>query len=258
MEGILVLLLAIAYFYFCRRVYRKVCRKTEKTWIRAVTVFLLIFLGFGDNIIGNAVFYYLVWKKGGERIYQKVENVQGFMLETDYGGTINSFMDGLFSGKYGFIEQHVTAGNFVQGKFAEPWPYAREKGYYRFYISKPGDNNCNDYFAKYSKYKKKPPYPADICMAYEKISSPISRYSVAFDERKVVSETWFHINLSSTTIKKMHTGEIIAESNVIYYAGGWISHAIFDYRQSKTYPEDTKKIFRNTDFVYQALRPVSK
>lgn len=256
MEGILVLLLAIVYFYFCRAIFRKVCKKTEKTWIRMVTVFLLLFLGVGDNIIGNAVFYYLVWKKGGERIYQKVENVPGFMLETDNGSTIESFMKELFSGKYEFIEEHVTENMHQRNIYK--WPYAREKGYYRFNISKPGDSRCNDYFADFAKYNRKPPYPADKCMAYEKIASPASRYSVVFMQRRVVSETYFHIRLRTTTIKDMHTGKTVAESNVIYYAGGWIAHAIFEYRQSKTYPEDTKKIFGRTDFIYQVLIPVSK
>ena len=254
MAEILVLILAILYFYFCRAVYRKVRRKTEKMWIRAVTIVLLFFLGFGDNIIGNAVFYYLVWKKGGERIYQKVDSVPGFMLETDYGGMIHYFMKSLFSDKYKFVEQHVTED--MHPRALNYWPYAREKGYYRLYISKPNDNNCKDYIADYAKYNEKPPYPADKCMAYEKIESPQSKYSVEFGQKKKFSETYIHIALHTTTIKEIGTNKVIAESNIIYYAGGWIMHALLEYRQAKTYPENEDKIYDSTNFIHEVLKPI--
>jgi len=267
MEGILVLLLVIAYFYFCWGVYRKVCRKTEKTWIRAVTVLLLIFLGFGDNIIGNAVFYYLVWKKGGERIYQKVENVPGFMLETDYYSEIRTFEKSLYSGRYDYIEVHLKKAPHIMKDGMPHWPNLVNEGYYRFVAANAGNEFCKDYENYYKELKatyryaaesvNNPPVPGK-CIAYEKIEMPQSRYSVEFDKGKDVSETWFHISLQSTTIRDMHTGKTVAERNSIYYAGGWVMHAIFEYKQAKSFPEDPHDHIGGINFVYKILNPAIK
>lgn len=254
--------LLILYLFTCSAVYKSVSRKTQSKKIKTVTIILLLLLGFGDNIAGNAVFYYLVWKKGGERIYRTVDNVPGFMLVTDYGGTVTTFMNDLYSGKYKFIEEQVTKGNFDESKFAEPWPYAREKGFYRFYFSNAGDDKCKDYFDHYAKYRRKPPFPADKCMAYERIESPKSKYSVEFDKETEILMTIIvlpviNVSIRSTIIKDPHTGNILAEANKIYYAGGWVSRCIFDYRQSRTYPYEPETIDGHK-LIFNTLKPLQK
>jgi hypothetical protein len=259
------IILFCIYVIVFKAIYSNVCSKTQNLKYRVATIIILILLGFGDNIVGNIVFYYLVWEKGGERIYQSVENVSGFILETDYGNTVIPFMKYLFSNKYEFIEENVTRNNLDTKNNSQSLTYARTKGLYRFYVSNTKDENCKVYNEYYARRANNPNIPESArtpqipgkCIASEKIESAKSKYLVKFDQDKIISKI-ANVSMRSTTIKDIGTDTLIAESNIIYYTGGWYKKALFGNIGAKTYPYDHIKYFRDTSFIWRVLKPVRR
>lgn len=216
------------YFLFARAIFRKVCATTEHRGTRIMTIVLLIILFFIDNIIGNSIYYYLIKTRGGERIYEQPAKIQGYMIETRHGGVIEDYAQDLFDGRYQYLELNVT-------KAYNDAYYAREKGFYRFFISQRGDARCTDYWRAMKKYSDRGwtfPFPADKCLAYSAITRPESRYILQADVR---NDYFYNVSTRSTTIHDLSTGKLVAELTRIYYTGGiFLSWAPL---KLKAYPE---------------------
>lgn len=231
MQLILAALFVYLYFILARVTYRRVCTKTINSSIKCITVILLVSIFFLDNICGNIAYYNLIKTKGGERVYEKVDEVPGFMIETGTGWKIKPYFEELFDGKYKYIELKVTKNNKEAG-------YAREKGFYRFYISNNSDKKCEDYWNDIKKNTNRGlinQFPSDKCIAYERENTPISKYMVLFDIRKEYQLR--NVRVTSNVIQEISTGRTIAERSIVSYAGGFIKYSLYGYSQSELYPK---------------------
>lgn len=258
MFAILFLIGIIFYVALSGYIYRYVAKKTNKKFIKFITIFILIFVAVGDNILGEAVFYYLCKTESGKKIYKTVENVEGFYVE-NYTNGIFPLMTFLFEGKYKFIEAKVDTPK--EGLFAD------SAGYYRFNLSDLNDNNCHAFNEwKSEVMKRKVNFYEKFtsrseCIASNKIDTPQSSYSIIYYEEKNILPFLF-ISRTKTKIKNILTDEIIGEANEYYYSGGWILQLFFGgVGHTKSCPESkptkNKKYFQ-TELIYDVLHPISK
>lgn len=231
MEFIAAALIIYIYVYLARRFYRWVCTKTQKNALRLLTLVSIIALFFVDNIIGNSIYYYLIKVRSGERIYEKPGKVQGYMIEDDWGGIIEYYAKDLFNERYKYLELKVNSNS----KSAY---YAKNKGLYRFYVSRKGDDLCKDYWhamqEDYINRGRPLPFPTDKCLAYTPVSKPASRYVVRLEEKK---EYLYNVKLNSVTISDIETGKLLAELSKVYYLGGFLRVGMFLGRSFEAYPD---------------------
>lgn len=256
--------LTVLFIVVSITVYRYVCASTQDRKKRVTTIIFLLLLGFGDNLIGNIVYYYLVLTKGGEQIHQTVDNVPGFMLVTDRE-QIYMFMNDLFNNKYKYIEEYVTETNNDK-LFTSS--FSQQKGLYRFSFEKRGSDGCGDFenFITTSAGDKN--RYGNKCMASVAIASPTSKHVVSFDKKKEISSvvwpvmsnllnvpSWLNVSIESTVIKEIESGKGIAEFNNVYYSGGWFRRGM-GHMGVRVYPEGRFGGLVHKDFVYKVLKPI--
>jgi hypothetical protein len=240
--GIFAIVLVIAY----KKVY---------SWKKLVFIVLtIIFLGFGDNILGNIVFYTLCTINGGERIYQTVDNVPGFMIVTDYGDAVANYVDDLINGRYQFIEEKVTLSNNYFNMY-----FAQKEGLYRFYVDTIGTTKCDEY-VHYMSHPSRKGKISDKCMASEVIDRPRSKYSVYLDKIEIEAylEPIINVRGISTVINEIETNRVIAKSSHYYYAGGWLKRGLFGYMKAKAFPNGEYTTTEKKEFIHKVLRSDKK
>lgn len=255
MIGILFLVGIFFYVALSGQVYRYVAKRTDKKLVKIITVFILIFIAVGDNILGETIFYYLCKTSSGKNVYKTVENVEGFYIENYEDGPF-FLIKFLFENNYKFIEAKTTTNK--QDLFTE------SKGYYRFNLSYPTDENCEAFnLWKSGVMEKKVNFYEEFtsreeCISIKKIKNIQSKYSIMFNKREKILPFIF-ISRTRTEVKNIATGELMGVANWYSYSGGWVLQLLFDgvghtkSCHSQENGSDKKNI--QTEVIYDVLRP---
>lgn len=258
MFAILFLIGIFFYVGLSCSIYRYVSKKTNKKSIKFITVFVLVLIAIGDNIVGETVFYYLCKTSGGIKIYKTADDVEGFYVE-NYTNGLFPLISILFGGKYKYVEGEIL--NQEIDLFAEG------EGLYRFNISDQNDDNCRAYnlwksgvmgnkVNYYEEYTSK-----EECISSNKINQKDSIYSVLYNDRQEFLPFIF-ISRTRTEIKNMSTGEIVAEANEYSYSGGWVLQLFFDgvghTKSCQKCETEINKRCSTRELIYEALHPRSE
>lgn len=259
MIAILMIAGIIAYVGIAGSVYRWVRRKTESKLARFMALFALVFFAIGDNIIGEAAFYYLCKTQGGKKIYKTVDNVDGFFVENFKYGFNMIYMDELIYKKYLFIENYVLDPK-------EEY-FAAGEGLHRFTTSTTNDESCRLYNKwKHDKTTNKINFykeytDRDICISSNKIDIIKSKYSVSYYKINNYIPL-LPISKYTTEIKNIATGEILGVANSFNCSGGWILDLTFGGSgHTKKCPDknlEKGEVSIHKQIIYDVLKSVEK
>lgn len=218
MMGIAALLFIALYIYICKAVYVKYIKTSDSIYRKILLYIMLVTIGFGDNIAGNLVYYYLVREIGGKRIYQNISKDEGIYINVGNPGyQIQSLSSLLVSSQIKFIEALVDNNENNKSRSAPEWFFQLENGYYRFYTAGDDNSECGE---------KSVFSEAGKCIIGDRISKIDSKFSISYGEPKHYKIDLFFIeiiNVKTYTIiiKNVESGAVVGEATNVFYDGGW-------------------------------------
>jgi hypothetical protein len=242
--GFFIIILFVLYLLACVRIYGYACKKTQNKKMRALTIVLLVLIGFGDNIVQLAAFYYFCHTQGGLKIFRTVENAEGYLDEGDTYGYIGEYQD-LIQGKYKFVEVEVRRNQGGETAFTSSGnpPIRLPNGKYRYYLAKSGSPHCEYYYKqkesqKHSRYRKN--FPAGFCMATERINAFKSQYAYRFLMAENEKDyPILGIAKRESSVRDIRTGEVLGIARSFSYHGSWFAMTMYGYPLTE-YPSVTR------------------
>lgn len=186
-----------------------------------IAIPFLIF--FGDEIFGQ-IYLKTICKKNGGYEYKEKIKADGY-FDTDYDkGCGLSCLEALTKWGFSYYETNV--------QYSHPY-HANEKGFYIYYLINKDLEHCS---GGREIPRERGIIPEDKCVAYKKLTEPLSKYEVSMIRNTDFVEKPFRMTKVSSYIKDRKRDEIVASATSYRYWGGWVRNNSFGHNTASVCP----------------------
>lgn len=85
MIGLLILLIGVGYYYLSKFIIKNTYEKYGTKKAKYIATAIMVLIPTWDIVLGYPIYAFLCLSNSGVKIYQSVDNVEGFYVGEEYG-----------------------------------------------------------------------------------------------------------------------------------------------------------------------------